>query len=190
MNVAVIIPTKGDRPEMIKEAILSVENQTIKPFEFSVVEGEDMEKLNKAIKNSKSDAFIVLSDDDKLEPNFIEETVNKSIKDDVHIVSTAISCFGEMATGSDVGVHLPERFPFFTSLCKKDIWDKVGGFDMSIGPMLDIEFWYRCIKAGGRWAITDKTFYHYRKHKGQGSVTVDWEESRNNMLKKHPEYIF
>jgi len=191
MLVSVIIPTKGERPDMIKEAIASVESQTLQPCELLIYGPEHgVNKINKAITKSKGDAFLLLSDDDILEDTYIQRTAEEMVSQQADIVATALRIFGKGFTRGDNDVHGPGKHPFFTSLCKKSMWEKAGKWDQSMGGMADAEFWYRCFKAGGTWSIIGEPLYNYRKHPTQDSLTVDWKESRKRIIEKHPEYEF
>ncbi len=188
--VSVIIPTLGNRPEWLKEAIESVNNQTFRDFELIIadnVTSTDNFRWNNAVKNSNGKYIVILSDDDMLFPDFLDKTVYEIEKGRVDIVGTFLEVFGDFPEGEG-GIHGPSKFPFFTSLFTKAIWEKVGGWDSTIGPMGDVEFWWRCFGAGAKWSIIGEPLYKYRKHAGQESNNCDWEDSRRKVLAKHKNY--
>lgn len=187
-TVSIIIPHRNLRKKWLKEAMDSIKTQTYTDYEVIEALGEDLEKINTAIKKSRGRYVLILCDDDKLPENFLEECVIAIEKENnIDIVSTAIQNFGDVKLGEE-GRHLPSLYPFFTSLFTRSIYDKVGGLDISVGAMTDVEFWWRCLQGGAKWVITPNTFYYYRRHKEQDSSTCDWRTSRQNVLNKHKHY--
>lgn len=185
-STTVIIPTKGDREDWLREAQLSVERQTLQPIETTIAKGKGdvCDRINKAILNAKGDYILILSDDDILEDNFIEITSELMEKNDVDIVATFLKNFG-----NEEGMHGPEKHPFFSSLFKKSLFIDNGGFDKEMLQMADVDFWVRCFNNNARWLVTSKTFYNYRKHVKQDSATANWDIAREAYLKKHGKFI-
>lgn len=188
MTVGVVIATYADRQAWLNEAVASISAQTVKPKEILISyqqEGEGFmdiaRRLNDLIRKLDCDYYIMLGDDDKLEPNFIETVIRVAEKEQADIVTVPLTNFGSAS-----GLHVPGYFPFFTSLVKKSIWEKVGGIDSTIGQIADVDFWWMCMDAGARIARTADTFYWYRNHPGQDSKnTKAMQESRVRVLKKH-----
>ena len=85
-RVSIIIPTLGKRPKMLKEAIASIEAQTI-PCEIIVVKdpdksfGNQQRKINKGIKQSSGEFYAFMGDDDRLKPDFAEKMLQEFEKD-------------------------------------------------------------------------------------------------------------
>lgn len=185
-SVSIIIPTRGLRDDWLKEATDSINRQTKQPIELIIAKGNNdvHDRLNDSIRLAKGKYILILSDDDILEDNFLEVTSNEMVACDVDIVATFIKNFG-----ADTGMHGPEKHPFFSSLFKKSLWEKVGGFDKEMLQMADVDFWVRCFNNGARWIITPKTFYNYRKHDNQDSGTANWDIAREKYLKKHGKFI-
>jgi len=184
MTVSVIIPTQNTRPGMLAEAIESVEKQTVKPIEILIesIGKNGWEKMNVGVGKSKGDCFIILSDDDKLDPTYIEKTVALMTKTSADIIATPLECFGD-----EIGVHGVGQFPFFTALCRKSIWTKAGGWD-DIGPSSDADFWYKCFELGGRMEILGEPLFKYRKHAGQESKKItdqEWADTNKLVYERH-----
>lgn len=187
-KVSVIIPHRGDRPEWLKEAKDSIDEQTFRDFELIEQIGPDLEKLNTAVKRSKGEYIIFLSDDDKFPPYFLQNCVNAIEKENnIDIVAPGLESFGDVPANSE-GKHLPGLYPFYSSMFKRTIYDKVGGFDPDMVQAIDVDFWYRCINAGARWVVCSDTYYLYRNHGSQDSVTCNWEIVRDRLFKKHKDY--
>lgn len=181
MRVVCIIPTENKRPAMLEEAIASVSAQTM-PVELIIEggEGNAWEKANRGITRSDADAFFLLSDDDKIHPSFAQATREAMERERADIVTTFMQLFGD-----EEGIHGAEDTPWMTSLVRKSMWERVGGYDVFAGVAADKEFYARCLKAGAKWVKLDAPLFLYRKHQGQWSHTADWKESNDYFAKKH-----
>jgi hypothetical protein len=190
MRVLVVIPTH-DRIEFLDEALQSLVDQTRKPDQIVVTgnvgpspkfeglctyvnsEGCLSGRINSAIESSDCEAFILLSDDDTLLPEYIEKTTNKM-----------------METGADI-VYTEYNNEPVTSLCKKSIWSKAGGY-CEIG-FFDWDFWWSCREAGGVSVPIREHLFEYRRHPAQeethGKQKADgtWAEWEEIILAKHPK---
>lgn len=180
MRIAVIIPTQFKRETLI-ESLQSVYNQTRKPDEVIIVNGNNQaQQMNQAIRMSTCEAFIYLSDDDLLEPTFIEVHEN-NFKGGHEIVCSAFTEFGDR-----VGTHII-NFPCATGLFSKRVWEVVGGFDEEIGMAFDWEFAIRLKENNIGYKQLGDSLWKYRTHLGQGSL--DYEamgESGKRIKLKHP----
>ena len=185
--VSVIIPHRNLRPQWLAEAKESLDAQTFRDFELIEAVGEDLSKFNEGAAKAKGKYLMFLSDDDRLTPTFLEENVAWIERDGVGISSPFLENFGDVPEGQE-GRHGPVRFPLFTSLIRKSVWDSLGGYDPSMGPMMDVEFWWRCRKAGIRWSVCPGSFYYYRRHGSQDSATADWKQAWDRLLAKHKDY--
>jgi len=186
MRVSVIIPDKGGREDWLKEAVESVHAQSVPALEIIIADDltlSDSDRWNNAIKKSKGEAFIILPNDDKIHPDFIRLTSEKMEKENLHIVATFLENFG-----NNTGVHGPGQFPFFCSLISREIYDRVGPMDLEVGPMSDVEFWWRCFEAGARWGTLSEPLFLHRVHPAQHSSNCDWQDSRRRVMAKHPNY--
>jgi glycosyltransferase involved in cell wall biosynthesis len=180
MRIAVIIPTQFKRETLI-ESIASVQTQTRKPDEVIIVNGTNQAaQMNQAIRMSTCDAFVYLSDDDLLEPTFIEvHEIN--FGRGYEIVCSAFTEFGDRN-----GTHII-NFPCATGLFSKRSWEAVGGFDESIGMAFDWEFAIRLKEQNIAYKQLGEPLWKYRTHPGQGSN--DWDamgESGKRIKAKHP----
>lgn len=184
--ISIIIPHRNLRPEWLKEAIQSVKDQTYTDWELIEAVGEDREKINKALKEAKGEYVVILSDDDKLPPDFLEKLI--AYMPEYDIVSPVLESFGDVKEGQE-GRHGPNLFPFYSSLFKRELVLRMGGFDSDMRQMGDVELWWRCIKIGGaKWTVVPSAFYYYRLHGDQDSQTCDWSEARKRVMEKYPDY--
>jgi glycosyltransferase involved in cell wall biosynthesis len=187
MSISIIIPHQNKRPEMLKECLGSIKNQSQQPLEIIQMIGSDypIKRANDGIKKAKGKYILLLSDDDKLSENWIELVVAEAEKHNADIVSTFIELFGEKT-----GRHGAEKYPFFSSLFKKELWEKIGGLDEDMLQMADIDFYHRALKSGAKWIKMYEPVYYYRVHpKTQDSGTADWSIPRERFIKKHGEIL-
>lgn len=183
MNVCCIIPTAGERPEMIAETIASVAAQTTPVEIFIMEEPRDLgmwERVNFAISRMKADTYFILCDDDKILPTFVEETVKMMEQTNADIVAPLMELFGD-----ETGVHGPGNHPFITALIRKSAWEGVGGYDPVAGPAADADFYLSCEEQGRRWVTLGKPLFLYRSHKVKWSNKVNWDEYKEYVNKKH-----
>lgn len=184
MKVDCIIPTAGKRPEMMKEALASVEAQTVKVNEVIIMPDDKRDtvwlRINEAAKKSKADAFFVLCDDDMIRPTFVEETSRLMEEKNADLVSVAMENFG-----SCTGVHQCGPTPFMTALIRKSIWEKAGGYDQAAGLPGDYDFYLMCLEKGAKWEKIAEPLFLFRQHQIKWSNEDDWEAGFAYVKKKH-----
>jgi hypothetical protein len=195
MKVLIIIPTSGDRPAMLAEAVASVEAQTVPTLcvvRQRYVDGVEIgfaERLNSAITESDCDAFAILADDDKLCPEFVEKTAAEMESRDVDIVYTNCKVFGDYeCLGGATGQWTKENIdrntvPLCTSLCRKSAWEKAGRF-VTV-PYYDWDFWWRCFYSGATAYWLKEPLFWWRDHAKGATRSEDHVESRRFILNRH-----
>jgi glycosyltransferase involved in cell wall biosynthesis len=179
MRVLVVVPAQLGRP-FLSEALESLSRQTRHADEIIVAIGQTPlhERLNDAIDASDCDAFIVLCDDDLLEPTYIEKTVARMVETGADVVYTDLRHFGTrdavwIAPPPDPTPD-PDPNPLpVTSLCRKGVWAEIGGY--TLGPYFDWDFWWSAIDAGATLAKVAEPLFLYRNHLGQASITQTQE---------------
>lgn len=200
MKVLVIIPTH-DRKEFYHEAIDSVARQTRKADELIVIgnvgpgvitDASLAERLNWAIEQSDCDAFLILCDDDKLEPEYIERTSLGMELTGVDIVYTDCSFFGEReGRGGALGKWTKQNIdqntvPLVTSLCSKAAWTRAGGFEDV--AFFDWFFWWKCFYTGATAKWIKEPLFCYREHGTQTGKSQDLEANRRVVLARQQEF--
>lgn len=187
MNVLVIVPTH-DRKDFLDEAMQSVYAQTMKPRtivtgnvapsqpgDYTFVHSDEglIVKLNTTIAANDCDAFILLSDDDTLLPEYVEKT----------------SAMME-TTGADI-VYTEFNNEPVTALIRKSIWEKVGGF-AEMG-FFDWDFYWSCREAGALSIPIREHLFVYRQHEAQMAKHGEWKSDGSwakwevAILEKHPK---
>ncbi|MBN1331482.1 glycosyltransferase [Candidatus Dojkabacteria bacterium] len=152
---------------------------------------------NTGIKSSKGDFLCCLDADDILEPSFIEKAIESyKTNPEVSIVTSWMSTFGEYETtyqfnSTDLRDLLKENILHVSSIFKKDVWEKVGGFDENfINGFDDWEFWINAAKHDFKWMIIPEVLFNYRIRKNSMSSQIEKNTAReiglyNRLYTKH-----
>ncbi len=207
-KVSIIIPCFR-QAQYLSDAIESALNQTV-PCEVIVVnDGSDdntssiaqnydvtlVEKKNGGLASARNAGInkatgkwiLTLDADDKIAPDFVEKCLNHAKKTNCDIIGTWQQEFGDSSTQHrflDNPTH--DMFREYNrinccSLYRKEMWEKVGGYDesMRIGYE-DWDFWIRGTKLGYTVGIVPEFLFFYRKH---GASMV------SNAIKHHKELL-
>lgn len=183
MRILTVIPTH-DRLRFLREALDSVASQTRLPDEvviagnvgvvngfdhlWMVGEGSLVARLNKVISASDCDAFIVLGDDDRIKPEFIEKTSAEMEAKGADIVFTNYQEFGDSDAVVECGpweqLDSVNTIPV-TALCRRSVWEQIGGYQEV--KYFDWDFWRRAQVSGAKAVHYFDTLFEYRRHAGQ-----------------------
>jgi glycosyltransferase involved in cell wall biosynthesis len=137
-DVTVCTATIPTRVELLKRAVESVENQTLKVKNHSIQLDDKKEGhalvLDNLIVNAKTKYVAILDDDDELLPNHIELLYNKIIETDAdlvypHFKYSSLPDGGhlEKFRGKPWDNNAPHQVPI-TWIAKRDVILEVGGF--------------------------------------------------------------
>lgn len=205
MSARVSIVILSHRPQLVGQAQVSARLQTV-PVQIVTNEDADYwpEKLNDAVAASRGEFFVVLCDDDKLKPTYVERTLAEAdrtgadmVYTDVEIIGTRISAPPPIGLGRPVYWQLPEFdaevlrnacTPWVTALVRKSLWFELGGFD-GAQPHFDWDFWIRCAHRAPKGIVARhlkrEFLYQYRDHAGNGSRVMDDGEAMRLLRAKH-----
>jgi len=209
VKLLVVVPVH-DRTEFVGEALDSIAQQTrpadevivtgniaysedyLRPFQHSITwtETEDPlhTRVNKAIEQSRCDAFTVLCDDDKIEPTFLERTSRLIERYADDIVYTDLRRFGGASHIMQALPWTEEQIeqttaPFITSLCTKKRWKIAGGYEDV--PFFDWNFWWKCFHTGATAFHLAEPLFLYREHGGQHQFQQNLQANRTVLLEHH-----
>jgi glycosyltransferase involved in cell wall biosynthesis len=190
-KTSVIIPCYN-QAQWLSEAIESVLNQTYKNFEIIVInDGSSdntsevarsfpvklIEQSNRGVSIARNlgireatGLFILpLDADDKIRNDFLEQTVDQG-----DIVATWYEEFGNSNTQFCPSPEYTTVEDFkicnrinSSSLYKKEVWERIGGYDESEIMLLgyeDWDFWVRAVMAGYKINIIKEKLFYYRTH--------------------------
>ena len=173
--VTVIIPYNKDRG-WLNEAIASVpEGVQLIP---SKGDGGWPENFNKALPQATGKYIKYLHEDDMLTPNCIEDSV-KAIEDlEVDFIhGNATELYQD--TGKRItkrprvteptvqDLMIKNTIHSTTTMYRREIFEKLGGFDETLDTQEEYEFNLRCLKAGFKIGYCDATLAVYRRHPDQ-----------------------
>lgn len=168
VKVSIVIPVWGEYTKYLDECIENVKQQTFKEYEIIIVKDKtDLPSArNEGIRRASGKYILCLDVDDKIHPLFIEKTIGK---DDIVSV-------GQKMFGQTYQLWTPKEHPTFEdfllgnqihccSLFKKEIWEKIGGFDEDMKDGYeDWDFWLRATNAGYTITTIQETLFMYRQH--------------------------
>lgn len=224
-KVSVIIPT-CNRSRYLCETIDSVLAQTYRDFEIIVVDdgstddtaeiikryGDNLryiyqknqgisEAMNTGIRNSQSEYFVVLDDDDLWLPDFLETQVavldQRSESAFVCSAAYVIDPEGEIDRQSVGGALrdrsfedlLKDNFIFSsTTLIRRTCFEAVGYLDRDLKIVQDWDLWLRLAKKY-RFEYSDKLIAKYRVHPRNVSKKLKIHLEDNMRVFKKPEII-
>lgn len=178
-KVSVIIPYNIDRG-YLQQAIQSVKNQTYKG-EIELIESQSDNcvsyNINQGVKIATGEFIKYLCEDDMLTSNSIEDSV-KAIKGYDFIHGNAINLFPtheivykpkwtaptiqEMLIGNYVHGG--------TLMYRKDVFDRIGGFDETLVCAEEYDFNMRAMSKGLTMGYCPHSLYIYRRHEDQKSL--------------------
>lgn len=183
-QVSIIIPTI--RPDFVKEAVESAENQTI-PCEVIVEDGKDGAciALNRGVRRSHGEYIFNLDDDDLL-PEYAIERLLSEIKDN-DVIFSDLLLYPSM-------IPFKQGFYGYDELLKNNTmpgvlmttrkaWEKVP-FVEEFNTGYDYERNLRFCGSGLKIKHLPEYLYYYRQHEGQTQKLLGEEQTKNNLLSK------
>lgn len=126
--------------------------------------------LNTGVENSKFDRFVILAADDTLHRDYAKTMLQ--YKDRADIISCDFAPNGQGHIRSKPGSLETLKIAnchTYAAVCKKEVWKRVGGFNLSFDPSWeDFFFWLSAAKLGATWFHVPVPLHnYYRNPKGR-----------------------
>lgn len=133
------------------------------------VEGRNVSAArNCGIRESRGKYTCCLDADDALEPTYLEKAVIILDKDPtIGFVGCWYEAFGEeqwtfKPEGASLADFLVENHAPIMSLFRREVWDKVGGYDERLEGYEDWEFWINILAHGYGYRVLKEILFKYR----------------------------
>ena len=197
-RVTVIIPYNKDRG-WLKDAISSIPDGV--QLLLSKGDGHWGQNFNKVLPQAEGDYIRWLHEDDMLTPNSVNDAVDAIETQgsdfihgnaiELHMNSGISNIWKPKKTNITLKDLLQKNFIHSaTLLYKREVFDKVGGFDESAKTFTleEYEFNLRCLKAGLKLGYCNSELAIYRRHNEQLIRTLNQAQKRINkgeLLKRY-----
>jgi hypothetical protein len=194
---AVSILMATHRSGYLPDALASVRAQTRQDFQLLMdyTPGAPLgARLNRLASIAVGTWFVILCDDDRLSPDFLDELLRAADTDPVaRVLYSDVTVLRD-----DGGLQRAHMKPWtldsfregppcwITSLVRRDLWQQIGGHDTALAYH-DYDFWYRCYLAGAQARHVAAPLWQYREHPQQWTHRVDRTTARAAIEAKHPE---
>jgi glycosyltransferase involved in cell wall biosynthesis len=168
-----------DRAEEIVTAFAATVGQSVRFLRHEKNRGLPATR-NTAIEAALGNWVALLDSDDLWKPEHLESLVRHLNRDPAADLVHAGSILFQNETDKVLEVRAPSpemiaNFPHSlfvghyiiqpaSVLLRREIWEKVGGFDPAFRYVEDRDMWLRCARAGARFAYTGADTCLYRKH--------------------------
>ncbi|MCK0180163.1 glycosyltransferase family 2 protein [Flavobacteriaceae bacterium S0862] len=161
------------------ERIIVINNETNKRLPVS---------LNIGHKQAKGNFITWTSDDNILKPKFLEILINSLLDNQVDVVYSDYDVIDEQGNFKRTHKTGPTEHILFGNkigasfLYKKEVFNKLNGYDESLFLLEDYDFWIRtCIKF--TLHHLDAVLYQYRLHKESLTVDIEYKSEVNSKHK-------
>lgn len=166
-NWEIIVVNDGSKPPSIEEVLTGLELSKLRVVSHEINKGLPVAR-NTAVFASKGKYVLPLDADDLIEPSFLSETVTILERNsEISAVFTQVQMFGELdltwAPEADMVKFMCGMPIQSTVLFKREVFDGVGGYNITIRNAPDVDFWIRVMAKGFKLHRVEKPLYLYRK---------------------------
>jgi glycosyltransferase involved in cell wall biosynthesis len=164
---------------------------------FSYIEKKNLSaNINNAVKKAKGTYIKVLADDDLLTSDCLS-ILYKNIQGYKFIYASAVNFDEGNKSQREVNakardfksVYETDGIHGGTLMIDRAVFNKLGGYDVSINCCEEYEFYLRYLSHGYQWTYVDKVVYWYRVHKGQKSFKPSTEERIKTLAEIKKRYL-
>jgi len=203
-KVSVIIVCHPKYQEHLRNALQSLNHQTIKNFEIILVLNgyKELKRIradhdltiirtddtnlatacNAGINKSTGEYIIRLDADDKFHPDIL--------KLELDLINNYDAIYCDFYRTEDGEITEIMEHHTLEHACgvlyKREVFDKLKGYDESLEYQESFDFWLRFFKAGYKATRIKHPLYFYRKHQGSMSTNTEQrDKARLDILDKH-----
>jgi glycosyltransferase involved in cell wall biosynthesis len=201
MKVAVLIPTRNDRPGFLDNCLRMIEAQTLQPFHIEVMDyAPESEKCDitqryrrgyEKLKGFDYDVIAFMEDDDFYSPEYLEVMVSEWQKRDrPDIFGTAYTIYYHLKLGAHFTMYHQDRASAMNTLIKPDLeitwpvdhepftdmhlWTNIHGVCIDPGKIISVGMKHGIGKCGGGSHV-DRLRRYTNKDDGFLKNTLDEE---------------
>lgn len=201
-----VVPVKGARPYM-DEALESLKLQGLGDDLEVIIQDGDVEPdagqsdaLNKGFAKAKGEWLFWLNADDVLLPGALKRVLDRinridsidwiagdTVYIDEHgkVIEVRTDAKWRSWFGKNLSVWTGGPSAFFS----RELWARMGGFDVGLKYVMDIDLWTRWAKAGIKFAELNEYVWGFRIHAGSkttgGKNLHEYRSERAELMRKH-----
>ena len=189
------------RQQFLPRAIASVFAQTLPKHELQLLVNYSADPAlfltnwNDLCSIAKGEYVCILGDDDTMEPAYIQTCISALDASGADIAYTQV--MGRDGQGRATGAYLPPSVItldtmrqgnaiWSSSIVRRELWQRIGGYDMPLPYVHDYDFWVRCLQAGAKTEYVPIVGWnHYAHNEGRVTTTSDKTEAWAAFDSKH-----
>jgi teichuronic acid biosynthesis glycosyltransferase TuaG len=204
MQIRASVLIASHRKQFLQRAIDSVMAQTLprEQLQLLVNYSPDPELFltnwNDLCSIAKGEYVCILGDDDTMNPEYIQTCISALDTSGADIAYTQV--MGRDGHGYPIGIYDPPHTItldtmrqgnkiWSSSIVRRELWQRVGGYDMPIPYVHDYDFWVRCLQAGAKTEYVPIVGWnHYAHNEGRVTTTSDHSKAWQMFDAKHPGF--
>lgn len=204
MKIRASVLIASHRKQFLQRAIDSVMAQTLprEQLQLLVNYSPDPELFltnwNDLCSIAKGEYVCILGDDDTMEPAYIQSCISALDASGADIAYTDV--YYRDGSGRLIDTYRPPgtitldtmregNKIWSSSIVRRELWQRIGGYDMPIHYVHDYDFWVRCLQAGAKAEYVPIIGWnHYAHNEGRVTTTSDKTEAWAAFDRKHPGF--
>lgn len=172
MKIGVLIPTRGDRPEFLANALRMLRNQTLRPTDYQIVDDAPRNEAidiswryqlgYKRLSGQGLDMIVLWEDDDWYAPNYLETLALEWQKHpNIILLGQFHTIYYSLRIRKWFKFHHDQRSSAMNTAIKPDLENIDWGLDHD--PYTDLHLWFKL--GGSEWANnTNKILFTPTEH--------------------------